>query len=156
MKKLFILLFSLAMFNTIFAQSNDNRNWKGNANNENYGQSKKNDVYSRDNKDWKQDTKYTNYGQSKKNNRNDGQCANNNSTSTQERNQQIAQINREYTNQIEAVKRDRRFSRYDKERQLIAIQRQRDYRINQLNQLYVQNNNGRYDNRTANNDRRNW
>ena len=128
MKKLFILLFSLGMLNTVFAQRNDNKDWRD-YKDDNYGQSKRNDGYNND--------------------RNS-----NNSYNIQDRNQKIAEIKREFKDQIEVTKRDRRLSRSEKNRQISMIERQRDYRIDQVNQYYARSNNGRYDDRTANNSRR--
>ena len=128
MKKLFILLFSLGMLNTVFAQRNDNKDWRG-YKDDNYGQTKRNDVYN--------------------NGRNS-----NNSYSIQDRNRKIAEIKRESKDQIEATKRDRRLSRSERNRQIDAIERQRDYRIDQVNQYYARSNNGRYDDRTASSNRR--
>ena len=129
MKKIFILLFSIGLLNSAFAQRNDN-------------------------KDWRYETRDNNYDRSRDNGNNNGRYSNS-AFSLKEKNQQIAQIVREYNDRIKDVKRDRRFSRSEKNRQIDFLERQRDYKINQVNSYYAQRSNGRYDDRTARNNR-NW
>lgn len=123
MKKIFTLALALGTLSSVFAQSNR---------------------YDRRDDRWDGYSKVDN-------NRNDRDYRNNDYTLTKsERDKLVKQINKDYDNQIKAVKKSRSLKSYEKDRQIRMLEAQRDQKIRETNARYADRNNRRYNDQAYN------
>jgi hypothetical protein len=130
MKKMFTLLFSLAMLTSAFAQYDPKDDWNRN----------KGDGYSKDDKH-----RHDNH---------DDRFNGGFYFSPRERDMQIEQINREYDYKIQSVKNKYFMSWYQKKRQIEFLKDQRDKEIRMVYARFNDRRN-KYNDRDRR-DRRNW
>ena len=127
MKKVLTLLLSFGISAAVFAQSHG-RDY-------NYNQP----PVARENRDWRNDHRADGYG----------------FDARREHAEQVARINREYDNRIAAVQYDRWMRPREKAREIRRLERERNDRLRQCDMQFSKSY-GRYDDRYARGNRRNW
>ncbi len=127
MKKFITLLFCSALFSSAFAQSNNHRNdWK-------YDNNRDNNNYDNRRDEW--------------NNHHNNTAYHNNRYSTEQRDQLIQRVSREYDYRIQQISYDRYLNRREKRHAIKSLQAQK---AEQINRIYTE-----YNNRYAYSDNRN-
>jgi len=81
--------------------------------------------------------------------------SNNSANSIKERDAKIASIKKDYTKQINAIKKNSRLKTAEKNRRISLLQKQRDQKIKVVMSDYSQNKNAGYNSGVANKNKRN-